>query len=266
MEVWKSAVAVVALGRSLVAGNARDRNHPLQAQTRDRTNYHGIEELWANERYLENYNSDIVRLLSRPLEGAVDVLEFGAGIGTLASLWRASTTVRPECLEIDRTLQRTLTARGFDCHESLKDLPRTFDGIYTSNVLEHIQDDVSVLRQLHAKLRPGARIAIFVPAFMSLYGGADAAVGHYRRYGRRELLCKLKAARFEVLECRFVDSIGFFAWLSLKIWHPHAPPGSANAKSLQLYDKYIYPLSRGLDTLGLKYLFGKNLLAVARKM
>ena len=240
-------------------------DQPLQAQTKDQTTYAGADELWANERYLENYNEDVVRLLSEPLQGANDVLEFGAGIGTLADLWRTRTKVQPECLEIDDNLRRTLTERGFQCHASVEDLRKTFDGIYTSNVLEHISDDVAILEQLHGKLRPGSRLAVFVPAFMCIYSGADAAVGHYRRYGRGELLGKLRAAHFEVLECRFVDSIGFFAWLSLKLWHNNSPPGLDSGKSLRLYDKYIYPFSRLLDSLGFKYLFGKNLLVIAQR-
>ena len=34
---------------------------------------------------------------------------------------------------------------------------------------------------------------------------------------------------------------------------------------LPIYDKFIWPLSKLLDNLGLKYLFGKNLLLLAKK-
>ena len=236
---------------------------PRHAQTENKTDYAGADELWANEKHLKNYNQDVVRLLSRPLESATAVLEFGAGIGTLATLWHARTKVRPDCLEVDPTLRRTLIERGFHCYESLDSLQTTFDGIYTSNVLEHVPDDLAALKQLRTKLRQGSNIAIFVPAFMCLYSDFDSAMGHYRRYSKAELLGKLEAARFKVLECRFVDSIGFFAWLSLKMRRRKSGLGSAT--SLQLYDRYIYPVSRLLDGLGLKYVFGKNLLVIAQK-
>ncbi len=238
---------------------------PRHAQTQGKTDYAGADELWTNERCLKNYNRDVVRLLSRPLDGATDVLEFGAGIGTLATLWHAQTKVRPDCLEIDQALRQTLIERGFACYESLDGLQKTFDGIYTSNVLEHVADDLAALKLLHTKLRPGSNIAIFVPAFMSLYSDFDSAMGHYRRYGKAELLGKLEAAHFKVLECRYVDSIGFFAWLSLKTRRRKADHGLGSATSLEFYDRYIYPISRLLDDLGLKHVFGKNLLVIAQK-
>ncbi len=236
------------------------------AQTEATTDYAGADELWANEKYLKRYNADVVRMLSQHLKGASAVLEFGAGIGTLATLWHSTTKVRPECLEIDRTLRQTLVERGFHCYETIESIQKTFDGIYTSNVLEHVGDDVAALKQLHSKLRPGSSIAIFVPAFTCLYSEFDSSIGHYRRYGKRELLNKLKLAQFEVLTCHFVDSIGFFAWLSLKLRRHQAEQRLGSGRSLRIYDKYIYPISKILDALGLKHVLGKNLLVVAMKV
>ena len=100
---------------------------------------------------------------------------------------------------------------------------------------------------------------------MCLYNQLDSSVGHYRRYEKDELVKKLLEANFNIKECYYVDSIGFFAWLSLRLkgYSDNNKLGSNN--NLKIYDKCIYPFSALLDKLGLKYLFGKNLLVIAQK-
>ena len=234
-------------------------------QTEDKTDYSGIRELWANERFLNNYNVDIVSKLSRHFSPSSEVLEFGAGIGTLSQLWLSRTGVRPECLEIDESLRKIIVGRGFRCYDSLDAISKAYDGIYTSNVLEHIEDDVAVLKRLHRLLKPGGMLAIYVPAFMLLYSHIDASVGHYRRYGKKDLLSRLEQAQFAILECRYVDSIGFFAWLALKMIGPRKGGSDDLDRKLRVYDTYGYPVSAFLDELLFKHLFGKNILAIARR-
>lgn len=225
--------------------------------------YSGSSELWANERDLGRYNRDVVRMLS-VVPGARRVLEFGAGIGTLACLWQAANGVRPECLEIDPTLRDVITGRGLICHASLDSVERNVDLIYSSNVLEHIEDDARALRELRQHLKAGGKLAIYVPAFMCLYSELDAAIGHFRRYRRGELEQKLKAAGYEIEQANYCDSIGFFAWLWVKLRGYGPRNALGKDRSLAIYDRFIYPASRFLDRVGFSHLFGKNLLVVAR--
>ena len=67
-------------------------------QSKDKSDYAGIDELWTNEKFLKNYNKDVVNKLSEFSREKPDVLEFGAGIGTLAQLWQSTTMVKPKCL------------------------------------------------------------------------------------------------------------------------------------------------------------------------
>lgn len=133
-------------------------------------------------------------------------------------------------------------------------------------MLEHIEDDLGALQTLHAILKPGGKIAIFVPACAVLYSHMDVSLGHYRRYSMRELNAKLTQAGFTVQRCYYMDSIGFFAWLAMK-WQAILTknPSSGSERSLTFYDRYLYPLSRALDRLGLRHLFGKNIMIFAIK-
>jgi SAM-dependent methyltransferase len=203
--------------------------------------------------------------LLSPLSPTDNVLEFGAGIGTLAQLWFDRTGVKPECLEIDPDLRNTLIDRGFICHKDLDAIEKNISAIYTSNVLEHIEDDVEALKELYKVLNEGSKIVIYVPAFMSIYSDLDAHVGHFRRYSKKEIIKKLNEANFEIIKCHYTDSIGFFAWAYMK-WRGYNPLEKNQSKrQLIFYDCFLYPLSRFLDRIGFKYLFGKNILVVARK-
>jgi hypothetical protein len=89
----------------------------------------------------------------------------------------------------------------------------------------------------------------------------DDSVGHYRRYERQMLRQRLEAAGFEVLELRYKDSLGFLLSLLFKVLKSES--GEPSARSLEIYDRWLLPISRVLD-LFFSRLVGKNLLAVAK--
>ena len=79
----------------------------------------------------------------------------------------------------------------------------SFDVVITSEVLEHIQPDVSAIAEMVRVLRPGGRFAATVPAWgpevvnwklSDEYHAPKAPGGHVRIYTRTELRAKLAAA------------------------------------------------------------------------
>jgi SAM-dependent methyltransferase len=76
-----------------------------------------------------------------------------------------------------------------------------FDLIGLFDVLEHLDDDVGVLRAIREQLRPGGRLLLTVPAHMALWSDYDIASGHRRRYSRPQLETQLGAAGFKTEYC-----------------------------------------------------------------
>ncbi|RME30777.1 MAG: class I SAM-dependent methyltransferase, partial [Candidatus Zixiibacteriota bacterium] len=66
------------------------------------------------------------------------------------------------------------------------------------DVIEHIEDDFGVLRDIHRFLRPGGRLYLTVPAFQWLWSDEDLLAGHFRRYTVDGLGQKLQDAGFDV--------------------------------------------------------------------
>lgn len=66
------------------------------------------------------------------------------------------------------------------------------DLLLVLDVLEHVEDPVGFIdRELRPLAVPGTPVLVSVPAYPSLFGDHDRALGHHRRYRRREFLDQL---------------------------------------------------------------------------
>jgi SAM-dependent methyltransferase len=74
-----------------------------------------------------------------------------------------------------------------------------FDVVGAFDVLEHVDEDVTVLEQLRQTLVAGGLAVVTVPQHPALWSDADDYARHRRRYTRRELVGKLGAAGFTVV-------------------------------------------------------------------
>lgn len=136
------------------------------------------------------------------------VLETGAGIGNLTTrlLPReryAATDIDPMYLHYLSNLfagrSRVEVAKlDLTREEDFQPWAGRFDTVICLNVLEHIADDRGTLRRMRSTLAPGGRLCLLVPQGPALYGTLDSALGHERRYTRRELREKVEEAGFVV--------------------------------------------------------------------
>jgi SAM-dependent methyltransferase len=230
--------------------------------------YSGNSELLALEQGAPNYNRMLIRRFAQALPNGKQkearVLDFGAGIGALSRLWVDEGMGPIHCYEPDLAQCDQILARGLQGYSDLKKLPTKYDLIFLSNVLEHIKDDLEVLAEIKdSLLNSSGVLVIYVPAFQILYSVIDQKVGHHRRYSKQNLLNTVGKAGFEEIECEYVDSLGFFAAFAVRILRLNAGVAT-NEKILKLYDEVFLPISLLLDRIGLKNLFGKNLILIAR--
>jgi len=244
----------------------RSKSH---LQNDSKSEYSGKQELFDTEEGLESYNLDIVSKFHKDLnldlhDRKLKLMDFGAGTGSLAEIWQKEYGIRPICLEIDKDLCKIMNERGFITFQNLDLVSNDFTAVYTSNVLEHIEDDMKSLRNIRSTMQIGGKLAIYVPALPFLFSDMDARVGHYRRYKKKELIAKVQESGFMVEKCYWNDCIGVAAMFSLKILGYKGKTGIGSKKSLEVYDKFVYPISKILDRLLFKYVIGKNLFLFAK--
>jgi ubiquinone/menaquinone biosynthesis C-methylase UbiE len=112
-------------------------------------------------------------------------------------------------------------------HASVAELPfadGSVDGAVALNLLEHISDDTSVLRELARVLRPGGRAVVVVPANPRLYDSYDAYLGHERRYARREVARKASSVGLSTKKRAYVGSLVYPGFWAVKKLHQLRPP------------------------------------------
>ncbi|UCE30171.1 MAG: class I SAM-dependent methyltransferase [Burkholderiales bacterium] len=235
-----------------------NRSTPAASRPHAAFHYTGRDNLEAM-RAAHRYNGFLLDLVRAYARRDDRILDFGAGIGTFAfALKAAGYDVRG--LEIDPEKLELLRSGGLDACQNLDEVPDgELDFVYSFNVLEHIEDDVGALCGLRAKMRSGALLLAYVPAFGILYSGVDVVAGHVRRYTRGSLEDAMAKAGFRVRESRYADSLGFAAALAYRVL---GGDGTLEPRSVRIYDRYLFPASRALDRL-FDRVGGKNVYALA---
>ena len=210
-----------------------------------------------------NYNRWMFDRL-RPWVGR-RVLEIGSGIGNLSAflLDRERLVLTDTASDYLDRLRARFAGHGNvaiahlylpDDHAGLAG--ERFDTIICLNVLEHVEDDHRSLVVMRRLLAPGGRLVLLVPALRALYGTLDAALGHHRRYGRRDLASKFPAAGLVLRHLEYFNLAGIPGWwLAGRVLRRRLIP----AASLRWYDALV-PLFR-LERL-LPWRIGQSLIAI----
>ena len=227
--------------------------------------YAGSElDLFAVVHHWKSYWSAEIRRFIRG-----DVLEVGAGIGANTRFLDTGKLERFVCLEPDprlvSRLEEQLRAGPRACQVvcgTLESLPASepFDTIVYIDVLEHIEDDRGELMRARDRLRPGGRVIVVSPAHQWLFTPFDAAIGHFRRYGRSTVKA-ISPAGLELELCRYLDSVGLAASLANRALLAQSMPTKGQ---LRFWDTVLVPASRIIDRLVL-HSIGKSIIAVWRK-
>jgi len=145
------------------------------------------------------------------------ILDIGSGTGlnvkTLEKFGNVCGIERsPEAI-------RFLRKRGVSnviCSDANVTLPFR-DGVFSAvtclDVLEHLDEDEFLLREMHRVCKPGGYIFITVPAFRIFWSPHDIALHHKRRYSKEEMLLRIKN-----LKCRVEKATYYNMVLSVPIW------------------------------------------------
>lgn len=155
------------------------------------------------------------------LSAEARILDVGCGTGATLEMLRgfgrvqgvdSSETAAEICRE-----KRALEIAVAEV-ESLPFDPASFDAVTCLDVLEHTDDDVAALREIHRVCSDGATLILTVPAYGFLWSEHDEALKHRRRYTAHELRNRLSAASFDIKHCSYFITALFFPILAVRIF------------------------------------------------
>ena len=142
-------------------------------------------------------------------DGGLRILDAGCGTGRnlieFGSLGDArGIDSSPEAIDFCR--RRGVLGATEGRLEGLPFEDAAFDLILATDVLEHLEDDRSVMRELRRVAAPGAHLLATVPAYSWLWSQHDAAHHHFRRYTLRDLRERLRAQGWEAVEWSYFNT------------------------------------------------------------
>lgn len=202
-----------------------------------------------------------------------NILEIGSGQGALSKLLpsKAMVVLSDVIPEYIAGLKKVFTYPVLKL-DIEKDAPgnllEKMDTIFSSNVFEHLKDDVAAFKNSFRLLEKGGHFLMFVPARPEIYGRLDEEMGHYRRYTKKDLRQKAEVAGFKVIKVYYANLPGYFLWwgrgvLLGKIFKIRSGSSRSDSILAKIFDSLIVPFL-SLE----KYLhppFGQSLVLIARR-
>jgi 2-polyprenyl-3-methyl-5-hydroxy-6-metoxy-1,4-benzoquinol methylase len=107
------------------------------------------------------------------------------------------------------------------------------DLVLLMDVLEHVDDDVALVRELATSAKPGTRFIVSVPAFSWLWSQHDEFLEHRRRYRLNGLLGVLKAAGLKPVDGFYMFASIFPAVVAHRLWKRRWAPGQTARSDLR---------------------------------
>lgn len=127
------------------------------------------------------------------------LLDVGAGSGYFSrQLLQAGYADAATCVDINYPADSTELYHDKPLRFSRATPPGNYDGVLLMDVLEHVEDDVGLLREVVAAVPSGAHFLISVPAFRFMWSAHDDFVEHKRRYTLPELEAVARRAGLQV--------------------------------------------------------------------
>lgn len=150
------------------------------------------------------------------------------------------------------------------------------DLITALGVIEHLDDDRGLAKEMYRALKPGGYGVLLTSAYMFLWSEHDDVAYHKRRYTARELKDIMRQAGLEVVKISYVNFFMFLPVMLIRLARSikfSKDRQSAGSQSPDLYmptplvNRALYSLLR-MESKILKYLnlpFGVSLFMIVKK-
>ena len=146
-----------------------------------------------------------------------------------------------------------------------------FDFIVATDVIEHINDDETVIKILFNALKKDGNILLTVPAYNFLYNERDKLIGHFRRYNNK-MLKNLTKEYFKIIKLSyynfFLFPLSLILFVMIKIIKIKSFITSAEKTPNSILNNFLYRIFSS-ERFFLKYInfpFGNSIVCLAKKI
>ncbi len=204
-----------------------------------------------------------------------ETMEVGGGIGNISQCFLSAgnnltvTELQEEYCQVIRDkfgdnkhLKQVLSMDVVDpeFNQKYQHLFEKFDAVFALNVVEHIENDSLAIRNCKKLLKSNGNLIILVPAFQSLYNSFDKALGHFKRYKKKDLVELFEKNDLKVIHKRYFNFVGTLGWwVSGKILRKEVVPEG----QMKLYNFFV-PVIKLIDNVTRGFV-GLSVIVVGRK-
>lgn len=222
--------------------------------------------LWSFKKYLKKFDQ---------------YLEVGCGTGYVTrAICSAYPNVNITATEyfdeaIEYAKNRIPNASFIKADGRQLNLNNAADAVGLFDVLEHINEDINVLKQICAALKSNGLLFMTVPQHQWLWSYQDEMACHVRRYDQKDLHFKLRTSGFEIVRSTsFVTVLLPLMIISRVFKHRHLKHQYAQSASSELQLSsfmnnlfyFLMSIDYYLIRLGVNLPLGGSRLIIARKI
>jgi hypothetical protein len=158
-----------------------------------------LRHFWIRRRF------EILQYLADPIiRQAVSIAEIGCGNGLVQRQLEDHYGIKVTGFDLNEQALKQNQSRisplyCYDIHQRSPEFRGKFDVVLLFDVLEHIEDEKTFLESVKYHMTGRGRLIVNVPAHQFFYSAYDRAVGHVRRYSRKNLARAAASGGFRIV-------------------------------------------------------------------
>ena len=123
-----------------------------------------------------------------------------------------------------------------------------FDTVFLLNVIEHIEDDITAVKNCKFLMKQNGHLILLAPAYNWLYCRFDRELGHYRRYTLDSMKHILRSNELYIHSGNYFNGIGIIGWL---LWGKIMKRKMIGNKEMSAFNRFV-SIARVVDKITAK--------------
>ena len=224
----------------------------------------------ALEKFVPEYNIQRAEAIYKILknENVHRVLDVGCGLGKVTvhlakrGMDVTGVDISPDLIYLakEKALKNNVNVKFILGELNKVEFKKKFDAVLFAGVLEHVEDEVSMMNAAKKSIKKNGKIVVFdLSTFDFLYSPRDKRIGHTKRYSKalsHRLLSEAGYSDIKLIYYNFLMLFGsLYLWIFKKEEYPYSALNPQLNKLIGLWykhieNRFIFPIGDRIIAIG----------------